>query len=48
MALHRRVIEADDILSQLYADTFSDVSDVECETETVDSDVVTTVVGKQK
>jgi hypothetical protein len=46
MALHRRVIEADDTFSELYADTFSDVSDEECETETLDSDVTSSSVGK--
>jgi hypothetical protein len=40
MALRRRVIEGDDILSELYADTFLDVSDEECESESVNSDVV--------
>lgn len=37
MALCRRVTEADDILSELHADTLSGVSDDECEVETSDS-----------
>jgi hypothetical protein len=44
--LHRRVIEADDILSELYADNF-DVSDEECKSESVNSDVATTTAGRE-
>jgi hypothetical protein len=46
MALHRRVIEADDAFSELYADTFSNVSDEECEREALDSDFTTSSAGK--
>jgi hypothetical protein len=46
MALHRRVVKADVIFSKLYSDTCSDVSDEECETETLDSDVTTCSASK--
>jgi hypothetical protein len=39
MALGRRVTESSHILSELYADTFPDISDDECETETWGCDV---------
>jgi hypothetical protein len=41
--LGRRFIEGgDDIMSELYTDTFPDVSDEECESESVNIDVTTT------
>jgi hypothetical protein len=44
--LHRRVIEGD-VLYAVYANTFSDVSYEECESESVNSDVATASAGKQ-
>jgi hypothetical protein len=46
MALSRKFI-GDDVLSELHADTFADVSDEEYESESVDSHVATTSAGKQ-
>jgi hypothetical protein len=47
MALRKRVIDGDEILCELYADNFSDMSDEECESVSVYSDVATTSAGKQ-
>ena len=46
MALNRRVLKEDDILCELYADTFSDVSD-NSQGEILDSDVPTASSHKQ-
>jgi hypothetical protein len=45
MALSRKFIEGGDVSSELYADTFADVSDEECESESVNSDVAITSIG---
>jgi hypothetical protein len=48
MALHRSVLEEDDILCELYADTLSDVSDnSDNEILYSDSDIPTTSSRKQ-
>jgi hypothetical protein len=48
MALHRNVLQEDDILCELYADTHSDVSDYsDNESMDSDSDVPTTSSCKQ-
>ena len=48
MALHRNVLQEDDILCELYADTCSDVSDYsDNESLDSDSDVPTTSSRKQ-
>jgi len=48
MALHRNVLQEDDILCELYADTRSDVSDYsDNESLDTDSDVPTTSSHKQ-
>ena len=49
MALHRNVLQEDDILCELYVDTHSDVSDC-CDNESLDndSDVPTTSSHKQQ
>jgi hypothetical protein len=44
--LHRRVIEAVDILSELDAHNF-DVPDEECKLESVNRDVATTTAGRE-
>jgi len=46
MALHRNVLQEDDILCELYVDTRSDVS-VYSDNESLDSDVPTTSSHKQ-
>jgi hypothetical protein len=48
MALHRNVLQEDDILCELYADTCSDVSDYSNnESLDSDSDIATTSSHKQ-
>jgi len=48
MALHRNVLQADDILCELYADTHFDVSDhSDNENLDSDSDIPTTSSRKQ-
>jgi len=48
MALHRNVLQEDDILCELYVDTRSDVSDYsDNESLDSDSDVPTTSAHKQ-
>jgi hypothetical protein len=48
MALHRNVLQADDILCELYADTHFDVSDYsDNENLDSDSDIPTTSSRKQ-
>jgi len=48
MALHRNVLQEDDILCELYVDTRSDVSDYsDSESSDSDSDVLTTSSRKQ-
>jgi len=48
MALHKNVLQEDDILCELYADTHSDVSDNR-DNESIerDSDISTTISCKQ-
>jgi len=48
MALHRNVLQEDDILCELYVDTLSDVSDYsDNESSDSDSDIPTTSSHKQ-
>ena len=47
MALHRYVLQQDDILCELYADTRSDVSDFNDNSLDSDNDVPTTSSRKQ-
>jgi hypothetical protein len=46
MSSHSRVIDGDNILSELYTKQFSDVSDESTEMETLYTNVATTSSGK--